>query len=791
VVRGLRPIHRKLLREIAHLRGQMISIALVVTGGIMTVVAMRGTYQSLLHARDRYYTEYRFADIWASLKRAPESVARAIADIPGVAAVETRVTFTAQLHVPGLEAPGLGRFVSLPPDGTAILNRIHLTSGRLFADGHRDEVILSRNFAEENGLEPGDSLAAVINGSLRTLQVAGTAISPEYTYAVPPGGIYPDNQRYGILWINRDVIGPAYDMDGAFNEVSITLAPAADDVVVMAQLDRILEPWGGLGAYTRERQISHRFVSDELAQDRTTSTVIPGIFLAVAAFLLNLVLGRLIATQRTEIGILKAFGYDNATIGWHYLGFAVAPVLAGAIVGSLIGIWVGHGMILLYRDFFDFPDLHYEASVSLVLIAASVSLAAACIGAVAGVRRAVRLPPAEAMRPEPPARFKHGVTDRSPIGRMLPAAWRMILRNVERQPLRSVMAATGVGFSVGILVIGMFMYDGAEYMMDLQFRLAQREDLSVSFNEPLERRVRWELASLPGVTEVEPYRHLAVRLHSGHREREVGIIGIQAGSRLRRIIAANGDVQPLPPEGLILSKILADMLDVHAGDEVDVEVLEGARPRRVVRVTGVVEDFLGMTGYMNLDAVHRLAGDGNVVSGAWLEVQADYRSSLNARMKTLPAVASVASPDDMLASFQGQLEDSLYIAVAFLLVFAGVIAVAVIYNGARIALSERGRELASLRVLGFSRPEVATLLFGEQAIVTFLGIPLGWLIGYLLSLGLVNSLQSESYRIPVVVNVRTYAWTAIVAAIAAIVSALLVRRRLNRLDLIAVLKTRE
>ncbi|MGI9174178.1 MAG: ABC transporter permease [Rhodothermales bacterium] len=787
----MRAINKKLLREVWKQRGQMLSIGAVVAVGIMTVLTMRGTYESLVVSQELYYRDTRFPDVWVRLERAPESLRRRIEDVPGVAVADSRVSFAATLDVPGVEVPALGQFVSIPEDHRPRLSDLHIKTGRYIAPGRRNEVIISENFALANRFVPGDTLQAVINGRLRDLEIVGTAISPEYSYAVPPGSLYPDDERYGIVWMSRKALGPAYDMEGAFNEVVLTFAPRADTNRVLTRLDRLLEPYGGLGAYLRADQPSHQLLSSELEQNRTMGTVIPAVFLLVAAFLLNIVLGRMIATQRTEIAVLKAFGYRNTEVGTHYFLFAMMAVLGGAFMGILLGIWAGGGMIQLYGEAFDFPDLRYEIRWSLVVIAVGVSALAAAVGALGAVRRAVALPPAEAMRPEPPATFKAGLLERIGLGRLLPAAGRMILRNIERTPVRALLSAVGMAFSVAILVIGLFMFDGVDYMMDLQFRVTQREDLSLTFNRPVSQSVRYSLAHLEGVTRVEPYRIVPVRLRYGHRERETAITGLEPGGRLRRIVTAQGVTQPLPPEGLVMSAFLAEQLGVVTGDVVTVEVLEGARRTTQAEVAGVIEDFLGVTVYMNIDALYRLTRSSRSVSGAYLAVEPEARSALNARLKRLPAVAGVASPAQLLASFEKQLAEGLFIAVFFILAFSGVISVAVIYNGARIALSERGRELASLRVLGFSRREVAFLLLGEQGLTTLLGIPLGWALGYALAAAVSAGLQTETYRIPLVVSTATFAWAAVITIIAAVLSGLVVRRRLDRMDLIEVLKTRE
>ncbi len=650
---------------------------------------------------------------------------------------------------------------------------------------------MSETFFEANHLEIGDTIRAVINGVRREMRIVGSAICPAQSYAAPPGALYPDDERYGVFWMSREVLGPALDSDDAFNEVAIRLAPGANAHAVIREVDRILEPYGGLGAYGRPDQLSYKILNDEIRQNRSMGTAFPIVFLGVAAFLLNLVLSRLIATQRTEIGALKAMGYTNREIGLHYLSYSVVAVGFGTLLGALGGVWTGDAMVRLYQDYFRFPSLEHRLSWPLVLLGGGISLVAAVIGGGSAVRRAARLAPAEAMRPEPPDRFKPGWIERSGVGRVLSTGGRLILRNMERRPVRALMSSLGVAFSVGILVVGLFMFDSIGLMMDLQFTVAEREDLTVSFNRDVGDEVRYDLERMPGVTRVEPYQQVPVRLHAGHREREVSITGLETRGRLRRIVSQNGRIHPLPLEGMSLSAMLAERLGVGRGDTLRVEALTGLRRTEPIVVADVVDDVIGVAAFMNVDALRRLTQDGPRVSGAYLLTDGANLPEVNDELKRAPAVASVVSPADMLASFRKQLEDSLFVTITFIVGFASIISVAVIYNGTRIALSERGRELASLRVLGFTRKEVATLLLGEQAVITVMAIPVGFLLGHGLADMLVTSLNSETYRMPLIVSARTYVWTTLITLFAATASALLVRRRLNRMDLIAVLKTRE
>ncbi|NND91896.1 MAG: FtsX-like permease family protein [Granulosicoccus sp.] len=784
-------LSRKLVRELWHLKGQVFSIALVVAVGIMSVMTMRGSYDSLVRTQQIYYQDTGFADIWAPLRRAPESLRERLANIPGVSGVDTRVSFLTTLDLPDLEMPAQGLFVSLPSRARPRINDIVLKAGRYLDPDESSEVLISEKFATARALRPGDALTAVINGQLTELDIVGIAISPEHAYSVPPGSLYPDDKRYGVIWMGRDSLGPVYDMDGAFNEAMFTLEPQASEAAVLAAIDRLLDPYGGLGAYVRSDQMSHQIMQAELDQNRIMGTAFPIVFLGVAAFLLNLVLGRLIATQRGEIGVLKAFGYHDREVGTHYLLFAMAAVVLGAIPGAAFGIWLGQGYVRLYGQYFNFPHLQYQPSLTLLIGALSISVMAAALGALAAVRRAARLPPAEAMRAEPPALFRAGWLERSGLAEFAPSSVRMILRNVQRKPMQSVFSSVGVALSTAILVMGLSMLDSIRFMMDLQFNVIQREDLMLVFDEFLDAEVLRDLENIDGVTRVEPYRSVPARLRNEHLREKVSLQGLAPDARLRRLVAGSGQVQPVPDAGLVLSATLAKKLRVAPGDYLSVEVLEGRRVQRSVLVSGVVTDFMGTSGSMSLNRLHALVQGPEMVSGAFLAVEDQALNRVNRYLKGLPAIASVTSPKSMYDSFQKQMDDSLYIGIAFLIAFASVIAIGVIYNGARISLSERGREMASLRVMGFRRREAVILLLGEQAVITVIAIPVGWFIGYWLAFGVASSIGSDAYRLPFVVGPASFIWSAVATCGAAVFSGFLIRHRLNRLDLVEVLKTRE
>jgi len=787
----MRSLNRKLLRDLWHLRGQVLAITLVVTCGVATVVTARTAYESLVVSRATYYADYRFADIFAQLKRAPDRLVAKIARIPGVLSVRTRVVFDVTLDVPGLAEPATGRICSIPERRLPILNDVYIRRGRWVAPGRRDEVIVSEAFAEANRLDIGDAIGAILNGRWAKLRVVGIGLSPEYIYEIRGTDIFPDNKRFGVMWMSRDVAGPAFDMEGAFNDVMLDLAPEASEPEVITRLDRLLEPYGGLGAYGRDEQVSHRFISDEIRQNEVFGTVMPLIFLGVAAFLINIVLSRLIATQREQIGVLKAFGYDRFAVSLHYLLFALVAVAIGALAGTSLGLWLAAKINRLYVQFYRFPVLRYEPGAMVVLLAVGTSALAAFAGALGSVRRAWRVPPAEAMRPEPPARFRAGLLERAGLHRLLAPSVRIIIRNLARRPVRAALSTLGIALATSILILGYYFVDAIRFMGTVQFRLVQRENVALVSHDPLPARARHEIARLSGVIRSEPFRIVPVRLRHGHLAKRVALMGLERADGLRRLVGADLRNAELPPEGVVLTGKLAEILRVSPGDSLAVEVLEGSRPKRTLVVSGLVDELIGLSAYMDVRALNRLMREDGVISGALLAVDSELTPSLYALLKRLPAVAGVLLREATLESFEKTLGESMGIFTSILVVFATVIAVAVVYNAARIALSERARELASLRVLGFTRREVTAMLLGEQAILTALAIPLGFLIGWLLCAWMAWTYQWELFRLPLVVTPRTYGFAVLVVFGAAVGSALLVRQRLGRLDLVEVLKTRE
>ncbi len=773
------------------MKSQAVAIALVIVSGVATFLMSVSTLDSLRLTQATYYRDYRFADVFASLTRAPEGLAQRVREIPGVDQVETRVVASANLDIPGFADPVRGQLTSIPAEGGGGLNRLYLRKGRTVDPERDDEVIVSEPFAEAHGFVPGDVFGAVINGRRKELTIVGVALSPEHIYQISPGALFPDYKRYGVFWMAKGPLASAYDMEGAFNDVALTLAPAASTEDVIVRLDALLGTYGGLGAYGRKDQVSHRYLSEEFRQLGTLATMFPVIFLGVAAFLLNIVIGRLVGIQREQVAVLKAFGYGNTAIGFHYAKLVLLIVVAGVCGGVAAGIWLGKGLSGIYMEFYRFPYLTYVLRPPVFLTAALVSAAAALLGTLQSVRKAALLPPAQAMRPEPPEKYRETAIERLGLKRLLSHPARMIARHIGRRPVKSLLSVVGISLAIAILMVGNFQEDALDFMVDVQFRIAQREDLAVTFIDPTSRRSLHELGSLEGVQYGEPFRSVSARLKFEHRSYRTSIQGIEAGSSLHRVLDTALHPVAIPPEGVVLTEHLGGILGIRPGDLLTVEVLEGSRPVRTVPVASLAKQYVGVSAYMELSALNRLLREGNAISGAYLSVDEQSRPAVYATLKGMPRVAGTVIRQDAIRSFYDTLGESLLIFTFINTVLAGTIAFGVVYNSARIALSERSRELASLRVLGYTRGEISYILLGEIFAFTLAAIPIGFLFGRVMCGYIAANLQSDLYRVPLVLEPDTYAFAAAVVLFSTCISALSMRRKLFRLDLVAVLKARE
>jgi putative ABC transport system permease protein len=784
-------LNRKLVRDLQKMKGQALAIAMVVAAGVSLYVMYLSNFETLRRTQERFYQSQRFGDVFASLERAPLSLAAGIRDIPGVTAIETRVVADVTLDIPELDQPATGRLVGIPADRRPLVNDLFLRTGAWIDAARPYDVLASEAFVKAHHLQPGDTVTAIINGRARTLTIAGVALSAEYIYSINPGEMVPDDSRFGVFWMNERTLAAAFDMEGGFNSVVLALAPGVNPEGPIARLDEMLARYGGLGAIPRSLQLSNWTLESELSQLEHLGTLLPMIFLLVAAFVLNVALGRALILQRPQIAALKALGYSNAALAWHYMKWALLVGAAGLVIGTIAGAWLGSLVAGIYNRYFHFPNLSFVVPVQTALTAAAMTLGAAAAGAYSAVRRAVRIPPAEAMRPDAPSRYRRTIVETALVARHLGAAGRMVIRNVSRRPVRAAISVVGIACAVALLMVGLVMFDAMDRLIETQFWVAERQDAAVAFVQPRSAAIRHELARLPGVIAVETQRSVPVRVRAAHRDRYLMVVGIHASGHLQRIVDGAGHVSRVPPSGVVLSRALADVLHVTAGESILLEVLEGDRRQHRLTIAALVDDVLGLSVYMDIQALHRMMREDDTVTSALLLFDPLFAGQLLHELKASPSVAGVTLKRAVLQTFRDQIAATMDITILINVMFSAVIAVGVVYNAARVALSERSHELASLRVLGYTRAEISVILLSELAVLTVAALPVGWALGYLLATAIFSTVQSEVYRFPLYVSASATAWASLGVLASALVAGLVVRRRLDRLDLIAVLKVRE
>ena len=787
----MRALDRKLFRDLARMRMQAIAIAFVVAAGTAVFIGTAATSRALRLSEVRYYDDHRFAQVWSGLSRAPESMVTRLAAIPGVDAVEGRLVAQGVLNLPNLDEPATGLFIAIPAAHGHVLNDVYIRRGRHVEAGNADEALIGEAFAERQGLKPGDVVKAVIAGRQVTLRIVGVAISPEFIMQIQPGGLIPDDRRFGVFWMERARLEALLDLQGAVNDVALRLSRGANEAVVIRAVDRVLEPYGGQGAFSRATHPSHVMLEAHIRPVAALAAVVPAIFLIVAVFLINVVLSRLVATERTQIGMLKAFGYGNARLARHYVLLAFSIVGAGLVLGLPVGVWLGRVMSDWFATFFRFPLLVFKVEPIFVLIAVVAMLGSSALGALGTLRAVVTMPPTVAMSPAAPI-YRPTWFDRIALFvRLRAPLTRMIVRNVTRRPVRALLTAGGMSLAVAIVVFGGFTADALARVVDVRFQHEERQDMSVVMTQARSLEDWLEFRRLPGIRVAEPYRAVPVRLRVGTQVQDVTLIGLEPPYRLRRLMDMDYRTMSIPPDGVVMGAWLGSQTGVLRGDTVALEIREGRRRVVTTRVVGLIDEPLGRYAYMDLRALGRLLEEPNRFSGVNVLLDPARQRELFAMLKRAPRVLGVEFRQGSIANFRAMGDETVAFIRQVELVFAIIIAFGVVYNTARIAVAERAYELATLRVLGFTRPEISAILLGEIGALAVPAIPLGCALGYALSTWLSGTLSTELFRFPVVLEPATYAFAIAVFAAAALGSALVVRRRLDHLDLVAVLKARE
>ena len=792
-------LDRKLRRDlVASWASVLLLLAIVgiITVGVACFVSMLSCYFNLTAAKQRYYRQCRMADFWVDLKKAPLSELDALAGLPGVSSIRPRIGFFATVDLEHVTKPLNGQVLSLPDRRKPVINDIVLQRGGYFTDRRENEVIVNEAFAAYHKLKPGDWIRLLLNNRRQELFIVGTAISSEFLYLLQPGSLAPDSEHFGIFYLKRSYAEDVLDFDGAANQVVGRLDPETREAPaeLLAEAERLLSPYGVFSTTPLVDHVSNKFISQEIEGLWVFAVIMPSIFLAVAAMVLNVLLRRLAEQQRTVVGTLKALGYSDAQVSLHFLKFALTVGLIGGLTGCVAGYWLAEGMTIIYQEFYEFPDLVNRLYPGLFVIALGISLGCAVLGSLQGTRAVLRLSPAAAMRPKPPK--KGGAILLERIGWLwgrLSSGWRMALRGVFRSRMRTLAGIFAAAMGSAVLVNGFMMMDAAKYLIDYQFKWILRSDMDLAFKDEQNENVLLEAARLPAVDRAEPILNVACTFINGPYRRKGAVTGIAPDAQLTVPRGRNAIPIPVPATGLVMSRKLAEVLHLEQGDLVTIRPIKGLRRDRQAPVLKISDSFFGTAVHADIHYLSRLVGEELALSGVQLAVDQDpaHVEELYRELKRLPALQAVSARRDMIANLDKILVEQMGIMITTFILFAGVVFFGSILNASLISLSERQREVATLRVLGYGPWQIGSLLLRESMIVTLVGALVGMPIGYSLSVLVSVAYDTELFRFPVIAMPTTWIWTLLLAVFFGLVAHGLVQLVVHWMDWLDALQAKE
>jgi putative ABC transport system permease protein len=786
---------RKLVRDLGESRSALAAVGLVIVVGVSSFVGFASAHGDLVRAQRDYYRASRMADFWIDLEQAPRAEAEALIELAGVTEAQPRLMGRALASVGEAEAITT-TVVSVDPRQPRGVNRLVLQRGRgLDAD---DEAIVGAAFASARGLAPGDTIALTIEGERRELRIVGIAISAEFAYLMGPGGLFPDPANHGLVFVTDRLAEEAMNMVGACNQVVGMVVmreggPAPMEPV-LAQIRERMAPYGVLAVTPRSRQPSHQILTDELAQLRITGVILPGIFLLVAALVLNIVLTRSVQQQRTVIGTLKALGYSDRRLAAHYLSAGALVGLAGGVLGVITGALLARGLMALYRVYFEFPELTSTPAPLVWAAGVAVSVLAAGLGAARGVRAVVRLQPAQAMRPggavelRAPGRWSSGG-----LALRLPLAWRMALRSMGRRKGRTATGMLAAALGAALLFTTFYFIDAMNYLVEFQFRLASRSHYDIALVGAADERVVDEIGAMPGAVLAEGLFELPCELRSGHIERLTSVTGVAAGARLTSPRGADGALLTIPARGLLLSRRMAEILGAGAGETVTLTPVRGEQRPRQVLVAGIADGFLGMATYADRAWLQDLVDEPGAVTDVQVVVAPDatQRAGFRRELAGLGGVEAITDYQEVERQLDTVLLDSLRYSVSALVLMAGTLFFGSVLGATLTSVSQRQREVATNRAMGMRPREIGAMFLAESLLTTGAGAIVGLPLGLGLSIWLIEMHSRDAYRLPVVTSPQAWLLTLILAALFTVVAHVVAQRTIDRFNWREGLKTAE
>lgn len=790
----MKKLNRMLLREIKRSGGQFIAIIIVIAIGVMMYTGINSTFENLLKTRDNYYESYNFEHIEISGYGIPGTVEEELLNVPGVKMATARIILSARLQIDD-DNPEL-RVLSLPGSRDDIVNNISIIDGNPFEYGSLKECILEKTFADGNGFKVGDIISPNINGKKVDLKIAGICKSPEYVYVIKnPQNFMPDAKKFGVMYISRALSEDLLGTKGYYNDIAVLLKSGASTASVKPAIEKLFKQYEGIKFTERKDQLSNLMLQEEMNGLKSMGIAVPVVFFIVASVIIYIMMGRIIENKRVYIGILKSLGYKNKQVLSHYMAYPLITGTLGSILGIVLGYFLGMVFTGYENQYFGFPVLHYSFYLNLIIPAVVLTLLFCIFSAYTACKSIFKITPSESMKPPAPKKGKKVILEKVPfIWRRLKFSKKLKLRSISRNRKRNLLTSIGIILSTALLVIGFSIGDSLNHIVKQIYDVEQKYDIKVTFITPAGIDELDQIRSINSISYAEPVFEGAAEVKNGDKKKDILISASQDMSSLSRVLDNNGQPQRLPYEGILVPERLLKSLDVKIGDYIDIKPYFPGAKSSEIKILGISEQYLGLGTDFNIDNLASVIGRDKVYTGAVIKLDSLKSSDIQAvkdTLKDLPIVDSVEYRPDARKNMVKNLEPFTLFSV-FTILLAAVMSIAVIYNITVINIFEKKRELSSLKVMGFTKKEIRSSVYYENLIVGLLsliaGLPLGrllvrYILGYFYT--------TDAYAFPVVTYAQSYAYTIILVFIFILLAQVLLRRKIDRIDMVDVLKVRE
>lgn len=794
----MRLLRRSLLRDIAARRAQFVAIGVTILLGVALFGASYDAFQNLTASYEGLYRDLAFADVVATGGDA-SAIADRLSTEPGVAAVATRTVADVPIAIGDHRL--IGRVVGLPASGEPAVNRVQVLRGSGLDPSKPDGVLVEQHMAGAFHLEEGATVRVLGSSGWRDATVLGVVASPEY--------LWPARSRQEVL-VPLDEFGVVFAPESfaaasppgtLYPETLVRLVADAPN----SSLDRVASlaiDAGATSTMSKAEQPSNATLQEDVSGFGELSLAFPLLFLGAGALAMSVLLGRMVATHRAQIGVLRASGFRRRTVLTHYMGAGLLVGVAGSVPGALLGGLAAAAITGIYTGVLSIPSRIVDVRPSTVAIGVLIGPVAGALAALGPARRAASTSPAEAMRGAVPiGRGTISLAERIlPPLRRLPTRWRVAVRGIGRNRRRSLSTIVGIALATSLIFVSWAMVDTIQILLDRQFAQIERADATVMLTDSVPAGQIGSAVAADGVTAAEPELGLPVALVSASHRYATTIVGLQPDTTMRSLPDADGHRLPLVDGGIVLGVALRDTLAVRVGDSVSVEAASGGSVGRggppngtSLRVSGFVNEPLGSYAYATLSTVAAIAGlppSDPPVTTALVRYQAG--ADREAVRDRLLASASVAAAVDTKAlyktaqSFMGLF----YAFIGVMLVLGGLMAFALIFNTLSANVMERAVELTALRSLGMASATIGRLVTAENLLLTIVALVPGLVVAYLMAAAFMASFSSDLFQFNLEVRPTTFIGTAAVILIVALLSQWPSLRAIGRLDIARVVRER-